>query len=182
MEPQTFNYYSDSAFNHPEKGYSFGFKFKNVHKLLMDHISNQTQTPSLNTPSQMSFVWIYFKKSTRYHVSHFSSGEAASSCHCPLQGLVSLEHLALISPYENGLKSLFEPRFECVFSEGKIFEPRFECPFYERKPFEPPFPSRTARGRKAHLHPSTKAASQVSSFIPLSYSPFTIVTPVSSAH
>ncbi len=82
MEPVTFNYYSDLAFNHPEKGYSFGFKFTNVHELLMDHKNNQPQPPPLITPSQRSFVWIYFKKSTRYHVS---SGEAASSPHRPLR-------------------------------------------------------------------------------------------------
>jgi hypothetical protein len=34
-------------------------------------------------PDQRVFVWIYLKKSRRYHLS---SGKAASICHCPLQG------------------------------------------------------------------------------------------------
>ena len=72
MEPVTFNHYSDSAFNHPEKGHSFGFKFTNVHKLLMDHKNNQSQPPPLITPSQDPFVWIYFKKTRGYHVSNLS--------------------------------------------------------------------------------------------------------------
>ncbi len=72
MEPVTFNYYSDFRLKSPEKGYSFGFKFTNAHKLLMDHKNNQSQTPPLITPSQDPFVWIYFKKLRGYHVSHNS--------------------------------------------------------------------------------------------------------------
>jgi hypothetical protein len=45
MEPVTFNHHPDPAFYRPEKGYSFGFKILNVHKLLMDHKTNRAQTP-----------------------------------------------------------------------------------------------------------------------------------------
>ena len=76
MEPVTFNYSSDLAFNHPKKGHSFGFKYKNVLELLMDHKNNQPRPPPLITPNQESFVWIYFKKSTRYHVSSCEGGQA----------------------------------------------------------------------------------------------------------
>ncbi len=62
MEPVTFNHYSDSAFNHPEKGYSFGFKFTNVHKLLVDHKNNQPQTPPPDTPSQGHSFGFILKK------------------------------------------------------------------------------------------------------------------------
>ena len=45
MEPVAFNHHPDPAFYRPEKGYSFGFKILNVHKLLMDHKTNRAQTP-----------------------------------------------------------------------------------------------------------------------------------------
>ena len=56
-------------------------------------IEPQLNRGSIRSPVQRSFVPIYFKKSTRYHLSHFSSGEAASSCRRPLQRHESLEHL-----------------------------------------------------------------------------------------
>jgi hypothetical protein len=52
----------------------------------------------LDHSDQRVFVWIYFKKLTRYHLS---SGKAASICHCPLQGHESLEHLPLFHPRQS---------------------------------------------------------------------------------
>ena len=76
-----------------------------------------------------------------------SSGEAASSCHCPLQGLVSLEHLALISPMKNGLKAYSNRVSNAFFTKGFYSNRGSNARFKRENLFEPLFASHTPRGR-----------------------------------
>ena len=48
-------------------------------------IEPQLNRGSIHSPAQRSFVWIYFKKSTRYHLSNVSGVIARAVFVCPKQ-------------------------------------------------------------------------------------------------